>query len=169
MAAQLPDFNTLAEAMRASANGLSNAATEMEKMPNIPVVDMAAQLNQILLELRDLRTGLGEVRTELREVRTELRDVRTDLRDLRRDFTRENRNNFARLLNSKVTNNTTPLEALLALDGQQIQGFPQTSADIHAMDNAAVNDLLIAFGLPVGGRINDRKNMIRQHIGLTVL
>lgn len=62
VAGQLPDFNTLAHSMRASANGLTTAATEMQKMSNIPIVDVAAQLNRmeerILRELRDLRAEL---------------------------------------------------------------------------------------------------------------
>ncbi|KAF8450140.1 hypothetical protein BGX38DRAFT_510364 [Terfezia claveryi] len=141
----------------------------MERMPNLSVVNVAAQLNEILLEMRGLRTEVGNLRTEVGNLCTEVRNLRTEVGDLRRDFTRENRNNFARIINSKVTNNITPLEELLALDGQQIQGFPQTTADIHDMDNAAVNNLLTALGLPAGGRVNDKKNRIRLHLGLTVL
>ena len=69
MAAQLPNFDTLAEGMRTSATGLANAATEMERMRNIPVVDIAAQMNQILVELRDIRTEVGGIRTEVRTLR----------------------------------------------------------------------------------------------------
>ncbi|KAH8146386.1 uncharacterized protein LAJ45_09579 [Morchella importuna] len=110
-------------------------------MSNIPIVDVAAQLNR--MEERILR----------------------ELRDLRAELTRENRNNFVRMINSKVTSDTTALEELLGQDGQPIQNFPETSAHIHAMDSVAVNNLLVALGLPVGGRVDVRKNRIRRHIG----
>jgi hypothetical protein len=56
--AEPPDFTV-------AANGLSNAAAELRKMQNLPVVNVAEQLNRIeqtqlglLRELRDLRRDL---------------------------------------------------------------------------------------------------------------
>ncbi|KAF8422861.1 hypothetical protein EV426DRAFT_717794 [Tirmania nivea] len=139
MDGQVPDFDILANSMRASANGMQQAATEL---PNLPVINVAAQLNRLVGEIGDLRMG-------------------------HEGFT--DTNNFARIMNSKITSDTTPLEPLLGRDGKEIPNFLETSADIHDMDSAAVNNLLNSLGLPLGGRIEVRKNRIRRHIGLTVL
>ena len=55
MAEQLPHFETLANSMRTSANGLVTAAMVLEKMQNLPVVNVAAQLAQLLREMLGLR------------------------------------------------------------------------------------------------------------------
>jgi hypothetical protein len=39
------------------------------------------------------------------------------------------------MINSKVTNDATALEALLGRDGQPIQNFPATTAQIHELDS----------------------------------
>ena len=38
------------------------------------------------------------------------------------------------MINSKVTNDTTPLEALLGQNGQPVQDFPATTSEIHDLD-----------------------------------
>ncbi|RPB08270.1 hypothetical protein P167DRAFT_578373 [Morchella conica CCBAS932] len=113
-------------------------------MSNIPIVDVAAQLNR--MEERILR----------------------ELRDLRAELTREYANFKAQSTYGKTftpTLDTTALEELLGQDGQPIQNFPETSAHIHAMDSVAVNNLLVALGLPVGGRVDKKSTDKPSGIG----
>jgi hypothetical protein len=69
--AEQPDFT-------AAANGLAIAATQIQKMQNLPVINVAAQLNR--MEERMLRM-------EERMLRMEERILR-EFRGLRADFTR---------------------------------------------------------------------------------
>ncbi|CCX30037.1 hypothetical protein FPQ18DRAFT_356830 [Pyronema domesticum] len=99
----------------------------------------------------------------------EIRDLRQDFAGLRRDFNRLEKNNFARLMNSKVTSDNTQLEAFYGQDNAVIPKFPPTNADIRGLDSVAINNLLTALELPTDGLLERRRNIFRQHIGLTVL
>ncbi|WP_010531392.1 hypothetical protein [Lentibacillus jeotgali] len=44
---------------------------------------MEETLNQILSELKGLRTGLDGVRTDITDIRTDMTDIRTDITDLK--------------------------------------------------------------------------------------
>ncbi|SFD68681.1 hypothetical protein SAMN05216238_103154 [Lentibacillus persicus] len=48
---------------------------------------MDETLNQILSELKGLRTGLDGVRTDITDIRTDITDMRTDITDLQTDIT----------------------------------------------------------------------------------
>ncbi|KAI5843313.1 hypothetical protein DFP73DRAFT_551512 [Morchella snyderi] len=157
--ADLPDFNALSAFMRATGNGFENAATEVAKMQNIPVINFADQLSRVEQTLLRILRDLGQNVAELRQ----------NVAELRQDFIRADGNNFARLMNAKVTSDNTALMHLLGPDNAAIPNFPATNAQIRLMNDTAVNNLLIAFGLPVDGTIDDRRNRFRQHIGLTVL
>ena len=93
-------------------------------------------------------------------------------------------------MNSKVTSDGTILEELVGQDGQQIPNFPRqvlryvlwrvseitsckslcsANTNLGLSRGATVNEILVALGLPTGGRIDARKDRLRRHIGLTVL
>ena len=60
--AEQPNFNTLSASVTAASNGLAVAATEMQKLQNIPVVNLAAQMTRMEERIiRELRKMYGSV------------------------------------------------------------------------------------------------------------
>ncbi|PUU73838.1 hypothetical protein B9Z19DRAFT_1134327 [Tuber borchii] len=91
----------------------------------------------------------------------------------RKQFQEENllhdKNNLARLINSKVTVSTMPLEPLYGADGKPIPNFPETGADIKKLKGRAINNLLLALGLSIDGALEDRRKRFMKYIGFTML
>ncbi|KAI5803267.1 hypothetical protein DFH27DRAFT_555140 [Peziza echinospora] len=103
----------------------------------------------------------GVLNRLVREVGNLRVDMNREIGVLRVDMNQRDTNAFARTISSKFTSDTTLLEPLVGRDGQEIPNFPETSADIHNMASDTVNNVLNSLGLPLGGRIDVRKNRIR--------
>ena len=183
---QLPDFNALSASF-------ATASTEVAKMPNLSVVNFANQLNRMEQILGDVCRDVGELRQNVGELRQDMNRahvnaVTSTLLELITDSKNRGVNNFARLMNAKVTSDNTALMQLQGLHNALVPGFPATSAQIREMNGEqnpssrcapviilirfigpAISNLFVAFWLPVDGSVDHRKNRFRCYIGLTVL
>lgn len=67
-----PDFNVLRASMTNTANGLRTAATEMDtattemdKIQNMAAVNIAEQLNQILVQIAQMDQNMAQIRQDM--------------------------------------------------------------------------------------------------------
>ncbi|RPB14808.1 hypothetical protein P167DRAFT_45325 [Morchella conica CCBAS932] len=140
-----PNFQNLSAAFATASN-------EIALLPNLPVVNLAEQIQQIHQMLQEMQQGL--------------QNLQQGQQQIRQDILRSDRNNFARLINSSVTRADTPLEPLYDLGGQLIQNFPQTSEEIKTLNGAMIDTLLNSLTLPTNGAVDTRRKRLMKHIGL---
>ena len=190
---ELPDFNALSASF-------ATASTEVANVRNLSVVNFAKQLNRMEKILGDVRRDVGELRQNVGELRPNVGELRQDMNrayvnavtstllELITDSKNREVNNFARLMNAKVTSDNIALMQLQGLHNALVPGFPATSAQIREMNGEqnpssrcapviilirfigpVISNLPVAFGLPVDGSVDHRKNRFRCYIGLTVL
>ncbi|KAI5783891.1 hypothetical protein DFH27DRAFT_577721 [Peziza echinospora] len=146
--------------MATAPNGLANAVTEARKMQDMQMVKM----NQQLAEIREILALLpGQLRQMERNIDRNIEQT------LRRELSRYEKNNIARIHNSRLSDETHHLEPFYNMQGEEIQGFPETSRDISRMNAAGVNALLRQLGLAENGGLENKKTRLRRHIGLMVL
>ncbi|KAH8153649.1 uncharacterized protein LAJ45_02462 [Morchella importuna] len=132
-----PNFQNLSAAFATASN-------EIALLPNLPVVNLAEQIQQIHQMLQEMQQGLQNLQQGQQ-------NLQQGQQQIRQDILRSDRNNFARLINSSVTRADTPLEPLYDLGGQLIQNFPQTSEEIKTLNGAMIDTLLNSLTLPTNG------------------
>jgi len=129
-----------ANGLRTAATELDNANTEMVKIQNIAAVNMGNQLNQIQEQIRRMENQIQE---QIRGMEQRiLRQQSRSCVDRVHLFQESNsmltisseKNNLARLFNSRVAHETHHLEPLYNMDDELIVDFPLTSADINGLD-----------------------------------
>lgn len=80
-----------------------------------------------------------------------------------------NRNLIARTQNSMVDDADRRLAALVdANTGGKIPDFPRTAAVLNRMSSVAVNQVLLALRVDLDGGLEERRNRLREAIGLRV-
>jgi hypothetical protein len=79
-----------------------------------------------------------------------------------------NHNNTARVQNTYLANESTPLTPLLnPANGAVIDGFPATSGNIEQLRQTEINNVLRQLGLPsTGGSLEAKRKRLRSYIGL---
>lgn len=86
--------------MGAIGNGLGDAATEVAKMQNLPVMNFADQLNRMEQTQLRILCELGDIRNELHQ---NVDGLRQNVGDLRQDFNRAYVNTITSTLLELIT------------------------------------------------------------------
>ncbi|RPB05273.1 hypothetical protein L873DRAFT_1840196 [Choiromyces venosus 120613-1] len=73
---------------------------------------------------------------------------------------RGNKNSFARVVNSRVSNGGMVLETLYGVNGQLVPNFPRTRT------GPAIDQLLLDLGLDTTGTMARRKLRFNKYIGI---
>ncbi|RPB20655.1 hypothetical protein L211DRAFT_841581 [Terfezia boudieri ATCC MYA-4762] len=161
-----PDFNVIQASMTSTANGLRTAATELDNLNQIQE-QMRGMEQRIQQQMGQLEQRIQQQMGQL-EQRIQQQMGQMEQRVLGK-LSRFENNNLARLFNSRISHETHQLEPFYNIENELIEGFPPTSADINGLDAAGVERLLRELGLPVAGRLNDKRKRFRRYIGLMVL
>ncbi|KAG0635768.1 hypothetical protein HOY80DRAFT_1092009 [Tuber brumale] len=120
------------------------------------------QVSQFLNEMQEYIELEGEVETR-RSLSLE------DIDQIQKDNLFHYKNNLARAMNSKITVTTMGLHPLYSVNGEPIEKFPKTGADIRKLKGKRINKLLLALSLPTDGTLFERKQRFMKYIGFTML
>ncbi|PKY39694.1 hypothetical protein RhiirA4_538292 [Rhizophagus irregularis] len=179
-----PNFPLLVQNLNALAIATGNVALELSRIPNIPAINVAVQVNQILRNqqqmtgtLRRIRRDLQTVRRDLRTVRRDLRTVqqtqRTDhrrLRRIRRPIQALDVRSFCRTVNSGISNPRERIEVLPNLRNVLPNNFPANVSQLRRANGQTIDNLLAFYGLQVGGGlVRDRRRRLAEYIGVKLL
>ncbi|RPB25786.1 hypothetical protein L211DRAFT_56358 [Terfezia boudieri ATCC MYA-4762] len=168
--ADQPDFEQLQQ-------GLTLATTQLAKLRNMPVFNMAARLDTMQ---QNMEARLDAVQQNMAAVQQNMatmqQNMATMLQNMNRNheqlvevFLRSELNNIARVRNAKVSDALTQLEPLRDLHNNPIQGFPRTPRGITQMNEEQMNQLLNALGLAMEGTLMEKQDRFRHYIGLSIL
>ncbi|RMZ89926.1 hypothetical protein DV736_g2856, partial [Chaetothyriales sp. CBS 134916] len=131
-----PDFERISEAHL-------TLYEEASKFPNLPAMDNGrALLNAIQDLTREVRQGFAKM-------------------------SNLDRNNAARVQNTYVVSSAETLSPFINPEtGDEIDGFPATSAEIRQMSPQQLGALLRALGLDAAGARPAKERRLREYIGL---
>ncbi|CAG8618795.1 7278_t:CDS:2 [Paraglomus brasilianum] len=100
--------------------------------------------------------------TQLNTIQTTLDRMNTMLQAL-------DMRSFARALNSRVNDPTADIQPLPNLQNQTPNTFPDNISQLHGLTGASINTLLSFYGLPSHGRLEKRRKILAQYIGIKLL
>eukprot|EP00032_Breviata_anathema_P000503 JZ549476.1.p1 GENE.JZ549476.1~~JZ549476.1.p1 ORF type:complete len:195 (+),score=7.40 JZ549476.1:63-647(+) len=183
-----PNFAALSQHIAAAVN-------EVMLVPNMPIANVNAVLNQILEQnnqilasvqqlqgdVRQLKGDMRQVQGDVRQLKGDMRQVQGDVRQLKGDMRQvqgdvrqlqqgmeEIRLENARLLPRLFNSKaarTVHLQLLPARDGQIPVLNPITEADVMQMDAQGIGPYLRAYELPVRGTIEEKRARLLNFLG----
>ncbi|KAG5289072.1 Gon7 (KEOPS protein complex) domain-containing protein [Histoplasma ohiense] len=175
-----PDFHLLTNATQTVVNQLS-------LLPNIPIMNMQNQLDQVMGMLRGIDQHLHRIdaRMDQLDARMDRLDARMDRLDARMDrlntrmdevdarmnlmaanVLATNRNSIARSINSTINRDNVALVPLVNQRNEEIHGFPRNLAALNRLTGRQLDILLREFDIPNVGDIEARRNQLRQICGV---
>ncbi|KAI3317907.1 hypothetical protein HD806DRAFT_355443 [Xylariaceae sp. AK1471] len=139
-----PDFDAVA--------GCSSNAAEHA---NIPAIQQGQQIIAMLQEMRqEMNQGFDQILRQMHQ--TEARQIAMEA------------NTIARGMNNRVRGLDEPLEPLVAVTNEEIEGFPQTPADIDLLPVSRINELLTLLGQPVRGPEAEKRRRLKISVGFVL-
>ncbi|QSS61131.1 Gon7 (KEOPS protein complex) domain-containing protein [Histoplasma capsulatum] len=168
-----PDFNLLTDATQTVVHQLS-------LLPNIPIMNMQNQLDQVMGMLRGIDQHLHRIdaRMDQLDARMDRLDARMDQLNTRMDevdarmnlmaanVLATNRNSIARSINSTINRDNVALVPLVNQRNEEIHGFPRNLAALNRLTGRQLDILLREFDIPNVGDIEERRNQLRQICGV---
>ncbi|KAF4589054.1 hypothetical protein GQ602_002943 [Ophiocordyceps camponoti-floridani] len=150
-----------------AANGLRQAADQLERCAHLPAVMQALmeRFDRLEHNMRREFVGLGE-RIDGLDQRVGALDHKVGTLDQK--LTAANKNTTARTRNSVVTRRSDDLSPLYnATTGERITRFPRRLRDLENLTEDRVDAILAALGEPVEGEADERKRWLKYAVGVT--
>ncbi|RPA90815.1 hypothetical protein L873DRAFT_1753158 [Choiromyces venosus 120613-1] len=113
----------------------------------------------------ELQQNVADLQQHVEELQQGQPDILERIQYLEDEFSRQNKNNIARAINSMVNCRDILLQPFYGVNGQLIVDFPRCGADIARLTGDEINALLVALGLEVLGSLATRKECFKRYIG----
>ncbi|KAF8470105.1 hypothetical protein BDZ91DRAFT_719978 [Kalaharituber pfeilii] len=157
-----PDFQRLEQ-------GVNTVVAELGKIPNMPVLDLAAQLRTMQENMAAQFRTIQDQFTAMQATMNQTMKSPATGRDFYKVVSSEF-NNFARTYNARIYEASARLEPLRGIHNKPIPGFPRTPREITELGDGDINRLLSALGLPwEEGTLVEKKDRFNIYIGLSAL
>ncbi|KZF18929.1 hypothetical protein L228DRAFT_264059 [Xylona heveae TC161] len=156
-----------------AASKLRAAADEIALFENLPALQEASSIQQLVTMMQNVQSTLSEVNQRLNRIenRIDAIESRMDRMETRMDrletsIVAADLNSRARVYNSAIAFDHIAIEPLRTRMNSVPSNFPTTLRDLNAMTTAGVRTLLGQYELETTGTLDDRRRRLLTFLGI---
>ncbi|EJD04871.1 uncharacterized protein FOMMEDRAFT_166628 [Fomitiporia mediterranea MF3/22] len=155
-------FNAMADQIAAA----SQAIALIPPLPDVQIAQVHARMEEIAETQERLQRELEELRQEIRSVTEGPEKFQKQLEDHIAEYKLDQQRLPARLHNAIVTVSKGAIKPIVDKSGKVPAQFPATRGEFEHLTRERYEGMMKAYGLPITGDTNAKRNAVRTFIGL---